>query len=85
MKSNIKITRALFSLLLAVLLANFNSHAQMPPGASPPGIGPAMAKLFGKNTAFSAKADVNVHDADPADTTSLPMKFSMLDGKTHGN
>jgi Domain of unknown function (DUF4412) len=41
----------------------------------------AMLKLFGSNTAFTAKADVHVVDK-AKQQTDMPMVFALLDGKT---
>ena len=48
----------------------------------PPGMSPSLAKLFGKNTAFSATGLVTVEGSKQSQPVKVDMKFSMLDGKT---
>ncbi len=55
-------------------------HAQMPGGSSSE-LNATLPKLFGNNTAFTAKAEMRVLDKSQKETTSLPMGFFMLDGK----
>jgi hypothetical protein len=52
-------------------------------GGTPPGANPALAKVFGKHTSFSAKAQMLVMDATGKETMSGPITYSMLDGSTY--
>ena len=71
---------ASFILAALTLSGGFTAQAQMP-GGPQTGVNAAMTKLFGKNTAFSAKAEVRMLDKAQKQTMSMPMLFALLDGK----
>jgi len=52
------------------------AHAQV--GGAPNALNSAMMKIFGKNTAFTAKAEVKISGAQEM---TLPMEMAVLDGK----
>jgi len=53
----------------------------MPGADSPAGVNALLTRLFGDNTAFSAKADVRVIDKTQKESMAMPMNFAFLDGK----
>ena len=55
-------------------------RAQLPDGSSAP-MNAAMLKMFGKNTNFTAKADVRMLDNTKAETMSMGFTIALLDGK----
>jgi hypothetical protein len=78
----------LFSLTCATLLglassvsAQFASPGRG--GGTPPGANPALAKVFGKHTSFSATAEMKVMDPAGKETMSGPITYSMLEGSTY--
>ena len=75
-KSNLR--TAIFAGTLWVLTLA-TAVAQMPGGA--PGMNSSLMKLFGANSTFSAKVDVQVLDGSRAPILRMPMDFSALDGK----
>jgi hypothetical protein len=64
----------------AFAIAGAASFAQMPSG-SPGKVNAAMTRLFGKDAAFTAKADVQVLDASRNEWMRAPMQFAVLDDK----
>ena len=64
-----------------LLLAHSTATAQLPGGDGSPGVSTAMLKLFGANTAFTARADVQVVDGGKAEQLRTPMTFAALDGR----
>ena len=68
------------AVLLILIAAPRAALAQMP-GNGANGMSAAMVKLFGKNTIFTAKSEFDVLDKARTQTTSMPMDFSLLDGK----
>ncbi len=83
-KSFIMKLRHLFALTCAVLLgAATPTQAQFGGGGRPPGANPALAKVFGKHTSFSAKAQMKVMDATGKETMSGPVTYAMLEGSTY--
>ncbi|HEY1173867.1 MAG TPA: DUF4412 domain-containing protein [Verrucomicrobiae bacterium] len=81
--------RPLLALTSALILSVATSaHAQFAGGrgggaGAMPGSNPALAKVFGKNTAFSAKADLKVSDAAGKETMSGEIKYAFLEGSTY--
>lgn len=79
--------RPLLALTSALILSVATSaHAQFGGsrgGGSMPGGNPALAKVFGKNTAFSAKADLKMTDATGKETMSGEIKYAFLEGSTY--
>ncbi|MDB6111496.1 MAG: hypothetical protein JWR69_3246 [Pedosphaera sp.] len=73
--------QALTSLFLAAALGSFSCFAQMGSGATP-GMDAAMTKLFGKNNAFTAKAELNLRMSEQKEPMTMEMNISMLEGKT---
>jgi hypothetical protein len=63
-----------------MLLFALSANAQLPGGA-PGGINSALTKLFGKVTAFSARAEVQVLDKTETEVINTPMDFALLDKK----
>lgn len=79
-----------FLLLTAAMLLTTATTTQAqfgPPargGASkPPGVSAAMAKAFGKNTAFTSKAELRMLDASGKETMSVPVQYSYLEGSAY--
>ena len=74
---------ALAALGLGVLLAGPRAAFGQAPGqlGGANTMNAAMLKLFGSNTAFTAKADVHVVDK-AKQQTDMPMMFALLDGKS---
>ena len=65
------------------LLLGSGLHAQSPvPGGSSATMNAVLTKLFGGNSAFTARSDVRVMDKDRKETLSVTMKVISLDGKT---
>ena len=62
---------ALFSAATAIAV-----HAQ-----SVPGLDATMTKLFGTNTAFTAKATARILDPQEKETMTMPIDYALLDGK----
>ena len=62
-------------------LAAFGLRAQVPGGSGPAGMTSALTKLFGKNTAFTAKGEMQVTDNSKREVSYWPMDFSVLDKK----
>src|SRR5256885_17264734 len=55
--------RGFIAAVAALWLSSYNNaHAQTPGGPGPAGVSAALTKLFGKNTAFSAKGEMQVTD-----------------------
>lgn len=67
--------------ILVLALTCFNAAAQLPGGDGSPGVSTAMLKLFGKVTAFTARADVQVVDGTKSERLRTPMLFAALDGR----
>ncbi len=65
--------------LAGLLLGKSAANAQIPGAAGPAGMSAALTKLFGANTAFSAKGDMQVTDASHQEMAFWPMDFSVLD------
>jgi hypothetical protein len=59
-------------------LAAVGLRAQVPGGSGPAGMSSALTRLFGKNTAFSAKGEMQVTDASKREVSYWPMDFSLL-------
>lgn len=68
-------------MLAAGCLCGFSSFGQIPGGAGPGGMSAALTKLFGKNTAFSAKGEMQVTDTTKHEIAFWPMDFALLDRK----
>jgi hypothetical protein len=68
-------------LIVWFCLAALGLRAQVPGGAGPAGMSSALTKLFGKNTAFSAKGEMQVTDNSKREVSYWPMDFSLLDKK----
>lgn len=68
--------------VIALLLVSSSPllQAQMPGGSATP-MNAAMLKMFGKNTNFTAKADVRMLDNAQKETMSLGFAMALLDGK----
>lgn len=66
---------------IALIMASFTAPAQLPGGDGSPGVSTAMLKLFGANTAFTARADVQVVAGGGAEQLRSPMTFAVLDGR----
>jgi hypothetical protein len=64
-----------------IAISAVGARAQMPGAGGPAGMNAAMAKLFGDLKAFSAKAEVQVLDGSQKEIATMPMDFSLLDGK----
>ena len=67
--------------LFVLALAASSGFAQVPGGGGPAGMSSALTKLFGKNTAFSAKGEMQVTDSSKREVSYWPMDFSVLDKK----
>jgi hypothetical protein len=78
---NIPTFRTRLNTLLALGGMAILPAAAQVPGASGPGMGPAMMKLFGDIQAFTAKANVQVLDDSKKEMVNMPMDFAMLDKK----
>lgn len=79
-------SRNAFVLICAALLAaatTLTAQFGGGRGGTPPGMNPALAKVFGKNNAFSAKAQMKVMDASGAEVMSGPVSYAFLDGSTY--
>lgn len=68
-------------LIILLFLAATGLHAQVPGGSGPAGMSSALSKLFGKNTAFSAKGEMQVTDNSKREVSFWPMDFSLLNKK----
>jgi hypothetical protein len=68
-----------FAFVLVILTASV-AVAQLPQGQMP-GLDAAMAKLFGKNNAFTATATARLVDEKQNETMSMPMSYALLDTK----
>jgi hypothetical protein len=69
---------------LSVAAASFlvaNGFGQVPGGTGPAGVSAALTKLFGSNTAFSAKGEMRITDTAKKEIAFWPMDFSLLDRK----
>ena len=75
MKNSISI-----STILAALVLSFNASAQLPGAGAQSGFDAQFLKLFGSNSAFSAKSDVRIVDKDKKEVAALTMDFVTLDG-----
>jgi hypothetical protein len=74
--------RGFIAAVAALWLSSYNNaHAQTPGGPGPAGVSAALTKLFGKNTAFSAKGEMQVTDSSKHEMSFWPMDFSVLDKK----
>ena len=74
--------RSLKALLAIIsMLALSDTYGQVGGGAGPAGVSAALTKLFGKNTAFSAKGEMQVTDKSKREVSFWPMDFSVLDKK----
>jgi len=58
--------------------SSLDAGAQLPGANGPAGMSAALNKLFGKNTAFSAKGEMQVTDHANHEIAFWPMDFSML-------
>jgi len=76
--------KTIFGIATAALLG-FNVFAQVPGGGAQGNFDAQLQKLFGNNTAFSAKMGVRVLDKDQKETTALTMDFAMLDGNVRND
>jgi hypothetical protein len=65
-------------LLGLVWFSALNTLAQVPGGGGPAGLSGALTKLFGNNTAFSAKGEMQVTDHANHEVAFWPMDFSLL-------
>ncbi len=63
-----------------IVLSGLTALAQVP-GGSPAGMNAGMLALFGKNNAFTAKAEAQMSDGAKEVVASVPMDFAMLDNK----
>ncbi|MBA4149312.1 MAG: DUF4412 domain-containing protein [Verrucomicrobia bacterium] len=71
------------ALVAGLVLGNQSVHAQAGP---PSNFNKTLMKIFGKNNAFSATADIKVSDAKSnTESTSLTMKMAYLDGKVRAD
>lgn len=68
------------SLIATLVFSGSLLHAQMPGGGSGP-MSTAMLKLFGKNTNFTARAEVRMLDKSRKETMSATLPMAMLGGK----
>lgn len=76
--------RSAFGLVLVTLCASFvTSQAQVGGGGQSPGVNSVLAKLFGKATAFSAKAQMRQLDASGKETMKAPVDFAFLNGSVY--
>jgi len=69
-----------FSTVAVVTVVGQSALAQLPQ-TQLPGLDVAMTKLFGNNNAFTANATARLLDEKEAETMSMPMTYSLLDGK----
>src|SRR5258705_13914162 len=77
----IKHIYSLTVLLLVVGLSCVSVSAQFGSPGGQAGLNAAMTKLFGDTQSFTSQAEVKMLDKSGAETTTMPMTFSMLDGK----
>ncbi|MCD6051629.1 MAG: hypothetical protein K0Q55_3038 [Verrucomicrobia bacterium] len=76
--------RSFFVLTSALILGVATSaQAQFGGRGAMPGSNPALNKVFGKNTAFSAKADLKMIDGSGKETLSGPLTYAFLEGSTY--
>jgi hypothetical protein len=68
-------------LIVWFCLAAAGARAQVAGGSGPAGMSSALSKLFGKNTAFSAKGEMQVTDNSKREVSFWPMDFSLLNKK----
>jgi len=72
------------ALLAGLVLSAPSSHAQG--GGPPAGFNKTLMKIFGKNNAFSATADIKVSDAKSnTETANILMKMAYLEGKVRAD
>ena len=76
--------KTFFGIATAALLG-FTAFAQIPGGGAQGNFDAQLQKLFGNNTAFSAKMGVRVLDKDQKETTALTMDFAVLDGNVRND
>jgi hypothetical protein len=69
-------------LLAIVTLFILQTALAQPAAMSESGMNAAMVKLFGGNTAFSARAEFRVLDAKQEQTDFMPANYACLDGNT---
>jgi len=75
--------RQVFLLALGLAILQAPLFGQVPGAAgSSETMNAAMQKLFGGNTAFSARAEFRVADKNQKETDFVPMNYWALDGKT---
>jgi hypothetical protein len=77
----IKNIYSLTVLLLVVGLSPVSVSAQFGSPGGQAGLNAAMTKLFGDTKSFTSQAEVKMLDKGGAETMTMPMIFSMLDGK----
>jgi hypothetical protein len=80
MKINLLGRSAAVMILLGLSLNGPGARAQVN-AAAPGGMNAALARLFGKVTAFTATVDARVIDPSQKDSVRMPMHFADLDGK----
>jgi hypothetical protein len=73
--------RRYIALLTMMWVFGLSAHAQMAGGGGPAGMSAALTKLFGNNTAFSAKGEMQVTNNANQEVAFWPMDFSLLDRK----
>lgn len=81
-----KLRYALVLACAVVLGAASSLHAQFGGpgrGSALPGMNPALAKVFGKNNAFSAKVQMKITDASGTELMSGPATYAFLEGSTY--
>ena len=57
------------------------AQMQMPMASAATGFNASLAKFFGANTAFSARAEAMIQEKVTGETTTIPMGFALLGGK----
>jgi len=82
MKFRLALVLTCFAILGATtsLQAQFGAPGR---GSTPPGVNPAIAKAFGKETSFTASAEMRVFDASGTELMSGPVTYAFLDGSTY--
>ncbi len=80
MNTNV-IRTTLKTAVAGVLLAGLSVSAQVGGSGAPGGMSAALTKLFGDNTAFSAKVEIQVLDSSQQELANVPMEFALLDKK----
>jgi hypothetical protein len=69
-------------LTLALLVAStIEALPQLFPGAPPAGLDPALMRLFGDHTAFSAEASLRVYDKSEQEILNTVMGFAVREGQ----